>query len=163
MLRDSFFDKIKDPSIKPEMINTLAKKISENMARLDTSTFNHFRRFRAILNSGQQQKFDQVIQGVLRSMGGRPPQGRPGGPGPQGMRPSPGQQEGPHGKDRGYPPPPRDGRPGPGMPPPGGPPPYGPPDGQGPPPDGPPPYGPPLGQHPPPGGPPPHPGGPPPN
>jgi len=168
MLRDSFFDHIKDPSVKAEMINMLAKKISDNMAKLDTSTFNHFRHFRAILNSNQQQRFDQVIQGVLRSMGGRPPQGRPGGPGPEGIPPPPGQQQGPRGKDKRYPPPSRDGRPGPGMPPPGGPPPYGqgPPPGEPrpvgppprhyPPPGGPPPGGPPDGQRPPPGGPPPN-------
>jgi len=140
MMRDSFFDRLKDPSVKPEIINTLEKKISDNTAKLDTSTFYHFRRFRAILTAAQQQKFDDVIQDVLRGMGGRPPQGgnmHPGSP-PDGP-----PQNGPHGKGIRHP--------------------GGPPDGQGmgrhpfgpPPPDG--------GWHGPGGGPPPPNGGPPPD
>jgi hypothetical protein len=81
MKRDSFFDHIKDHSVKPEVINGLEKKISVNQEKMDTSTFYHFRRFRAILNADQQKKFDQVIRDVLHTMGGQPPQGRPGGRG----------------------------------------------------------------------------------
>jgi len=165
MMRDSFFDQLKDPSAKPGTINALEKKISDNTAKLDTSTFYHFRRFRAILSPGQQQRFDEVIQDVLRSMGSPPPPqggprtGMPGGP-PQGAPPPNGM---PHPRDRKHwGPPPYGRRPGPGMPPPpngGPPPPYGPPPN-----GGPPPYGPPPGGGPPPnGGPPPPNGGPTPN
>jgi hypothetical protein len=161
MMRDSFFDRLKDPSVKPEIINTLEKKISDNTAKLDTSTFYHFRRFRAILTAAQQEKFDDVIQDVLHGMGGRPPQGGPSGG--ENMRPGPPQggppQNEPHGKGMRHPGGPPDGQ---GMgrhpfgPPQGGPPPpdegrHG-PGGGGPPPDG--------GR---PGGPPPPNEGPPPN
>jgi len=159
MMRDSFFDQLKNPSAKPETINALEKKISDNTAKLDTSTFYHFRRFRAILTTAQQQKFDDVIQDVLRSMGGPPPPqggarpGMPGGP-PQGEPPS--NVGPPHGRRMKRQGPQYDKRPGPGMPPPGGPPPsYGPPPNGGPPSYGPPPGGgPPPNGGPPPGGPP---------
>jgi len=154
VMRDSFFNQLKNPSAKPETINALEKKISDNTAKLDTSTFYHFSRFRAILNAGQQKRFDEIIQDVLRSMGGPPPQGgaHPGMTGgPQQRGPS--SNGDPHRSGIRHPEPPRDGRPGPGMPPPGGPPPYGPPPN-----GGPPPYGPPPG-----GGPPPNGGLPPPN
>ncbi len=145
MMRDSFFEYLKNPSIKPAIVNALEKKISTNMAMLDTSTFYHFSRFRAILNAGQQKKFDQIIQDVLRGMGGPQRGPRPGGG--DGQPPAGPQQDerpmGPHGK----------GRPHPGGPPRGERPPYGRPgDDMPPPPDGGPPPG---GGPPPPGGPPP--------
>jgi hypothetical protein len=158
MLRDSFFDKLKDPAIKPAVINALGQKIGANTVRLDTSTFYHFARFRAILDSNQKHRFDQIIQNVLHSMAGP----GPGGPG-RGMQGPPPGGQGEHNRflpggrhGRGLPPgrrpgdkhfegPPGKGRP-PGFPP-GGPPPDGPPPGGGPPPDRPPPGGPPNQQN----------------
>ncbi len=163
MLHDSLFEGLKNQALKPAITTGLAKKIAEITAKVDTSTFYHFKRFRAILTTAQQEKFDNVIQDILHGMGGSP-QGPPGQRGPQGVSPGP-PQEGPppNGKDRRRMP-----RPGgpkgprgndeqhPGGPPPGWPPPNGgrpgmPPPG-GPPPDGRPPSGPPPNGGPPPGG-----------
>jgi hypothetical protein len=156
LMRDSFFAYLKDPAAKPEVVNDLGKRISVDIGKLDTSTFYHFKRFRAILKPDQQTRFDQVIQDVLRNMGGRPPQGGPGGQqGPPPNNEMPGNDR-PHMRWlHGGPPP--NGRPGDRLPPPGWPPPDGPPGSRpgGPPPNGgPPPDGPPPGSGP--GGPPPN-------
>ena len=147
MMRDSFFEQLKKPGVNPAVVNTYGKNISDNMAKIDTATFYHFSRFRKILNTAQQQRFDQVIQNVIHSMGGqgRPPRGRDedGKPGAAQQGPP----ERPLDKNGRRLPPPRGERPPPGhpgdeMPPPDGPPPGGrpgPPPGGGPPPDGPPP------------------------
>ncbi len=115
LLHDSIFENIKTPVLNAATTNALEKKISTIQLMLDTATLNHFRRFRAILNTGQQEKFDHIIKNALHMMGGPPQRGRRSGP-PDGTQPP--QRRGD--------------RPGPpdGMPPPGG---------QGPPPDGPPP------------------------
>ena len=117
LLRDSIFENIKTPVLNTAAVDALEKKISIIQVMLDTATLNHFRRFRATLNTSQQEKFDHIIKNALHMMGGPPLRGRRPGP-PDGMRPP---------QHRGD-------RPGPpdGMPPPGR-------EGQGPPPDGPPP------------------------
>jgi len=141
VLRDSFFEQLKNPEVSPDKIYALEQRISTGIATVDTSTFYHFARFRKILRPDQQKRFDQIIQQVLRGMAG------PAGPQASG-RQLPGN--GPEGRRFG---PPREGRFREG-PPPRRRPPFGRP-GQGPPPDGtPPPDGPPPGG-PPPGGPPP--------
>lgn len=153
--RDSFFDNLKNPNANTAAVNALEKRILANQGRLDSATFYHFRKFRAILDTAQARKFDGIINQVLHMMSGpRPgPNGPQGGPpGRQGQgamngRPMDPPQDGMHkrppGKQGHRPPPP----PGYGPPTDGGPPPYGPPPGQGPPPGG----GPPPNGGPPPG------------
>lgn len=148
MARDSFFDGLGNPSVNSATVNQVEQRILTRQQMLDTATFYHFRKLRAILTPRQQEKFDGVIQNVLRMMAGphgpegqhpgRPQAGpspaeaqgsRPQGPPPfndKGRRPGMGRQQG-------GPPPPHHRQP-------GGPgPDFGPggPDGP-PPPDGPP-------------------------
>ncbi|MES2274396.1 MAG: periplasmic heavy metal sensor [Bacteroidota bacterium] len=140
MLRDSFFDNLKNPNSKPAEVELLEKRILTDQNKLDTATYYHFRRFRAILNAGQQKKFDGIINNVLHMMAQPHPQG--GGPSGQ-----PGQMEPPgNGPSKGF-------KPGKHRPGPDGRPMDGPPEGRpgGPPPDGRP-WPPPPGSHPPPGG-----------
>jgi Spy/CpxP family protein refolding chaperone len=107
-LRDEFFENVKSPKLDTAATFALERKILAIQMALDTVTLNHFRKFRTLLDVGQQTKFDHIIKNALRMMTGpQHPGGR--GRGPNGM------------------PPPRDG-----MPPPEG----GPGPGQGPPPDG---------------------------
>lgn len=154
--RDSFFDNLSAPSVNTAQVNQLEARILTHQQMLDTATFYHFRKLRAILTPAQQEKFNGVMQNALHMMAGPhgPPGQRPGGPQagpppaevqdgpPQGPPPGHGRFNGKHrrpgmGRPHDGPPPPygRPGRPGPGFGPggPGGPPP------QGPPPDGPPP------------------------
>jgi len=150
MERDSFFDNLSNPSINSAQVSQLEGRILAHQQMLDTATFYHFRKLRAILTPNQQEKFNGVIQDVLHMMAGpngpgRHSPGRPGaGPaariqdGPtRGGLPARGQFNGKErrppgiGKPEGGPPPPPYGRPG--GPPPQG---FGP---NGPLPDGPPP------------------------
>lgn len=157
--RDSFFDNLSNPSANPAQVNQLEARILNHQQMLDTATFYHFRKLRAILTPNQQEEFDGVIQNVLRMMArpqgpmGPPPGGPQAGPPPAGMQAGPRQGPPPNhrrfngqyrrpgiGRMQGGPPPPRYGRPD------GPPPPYGRPGGPGgPPPQGPPPDGPPPG------------------
>lgn len=93
-LRDSFFNHLKDRSTNQIQINDLEKRILIKQAQLDSATFYHFRSFRAILNTGQQEKFDKLISQVLHIMG--QPRQHPGDKTPMGPPPGDGRQpEGP--------------------------------------------------------------------
>lgn len=143
LARDTFFNALKKPAVSAEDVNMMEMQVLVRQQKLDTATFNHFRKLRAILTPVQQNKFDNIIQSVLRMMAGphgptgEQHPGQPGaGPPQAGTLPVRGQLNR---------------RPGMGRPP-GGPPrpPFGRPDGpppgfgpDGPPPQGPPPDGPP--------------------
>ncbi len=120
LLHDSIFENIKTPVLNTAAVDVLEKKISTIQLMLDTATLNHFRRFRATLSTGQQEKFDRIIKNAMHMMGGPPQRGRRPGP-PDGMRPQHRRGDRP-GPPDGMPPP--GGPPGQGLPPPnGGPPP----------------------------------------
>jgi hypothetical protein len=95
-LKDQFFAQLSEP--RNAHTDTLAKMIGEVQAKIDLETFDHFSKLRSLLNKEQQQKFDETIQDVLRTMA-------PKGPGPQGL---PGRRMGPPPHDG---PPPPDGSP----------------------------------------------------
>jgi len=89
MLRDSFFNHLKDQSTNQAQINDQEKRILIKQAQLDSATFYHFRSFRAILSTRQQEKFDGLISQVLHMMGqsqrhpgDKTPTGPPPGDGP---------------------------------------------------------------------------------
>lgn len=65
---------------------------------IDLSLFNHFREVRQLCTPAQQEKFDGLIEQIIRMIGQR----RPGGPGKSEHREPP-----PHGKDEMLPPPPK--------------------------------------------------------
>ena len=65
--------------------DTSAQIIGAIQTKIDLETFSHFSQLRSLLNVEQKEKFDKVIQQVLRNMGPR------GGPPPGGRRrPGPG-------------------------------------------------------------------------
>ncbi len=80
-LRDNFFELLKTDSVNEPMITVRAALISENQRGIELATFNHFQKVRAICNAEQKKHFDEIINDVLKHMGG--PHGRPGqGPPP---------------------------------------------------------------------------------
>ncbi|EHQ28328.1 Spy/CpxP family protein refolding chaperone [Mucilaginibacter paludis] len=100
LLHDSLFNYIKAPKIDTALINRLSDRISNNQSLVEKATLYHFRELRAILTMAQQQKFDSIIQDVVRMMSGpgrKPGQRlgglhgeeseRPQGPPPEDMRP----------------------------------------------------------------------------
>jgi periplasmic protein CpxP/Spy len=101
--KDELFDHFSDslPSIQKDSIT---KMIGDNMGKLEVLTFDHFRQVRQMLNKQQQDKFDKIIQKVLRMMAPPPPP--PPGARPPGVPPPPGA---PGEGDRPLPPPPPEG------------------------------------------------------
>jgi Spy/CpxP family protein refolding chaperone len=99
--RDAFFDLLKDSTATDAAIETNNQQTIALQGKLELVNFKHFQKLRAICNTKQQQKFDEIIQIVLRRLGA---------PRPHGNRP-PGDH------------PPKDGEPLPGDMPPQGPPP----------------------------------------
>lgn len=126
--RDSFFDKLSDPFANAAAVNQIEQRILTRQQMQDTATFNHFRKLRAILTTGQQSKFDAIIKNALGMMAGpHGPEGQhPGQPpaGPQGVQD--GSTQGPPPNGIPMRPRPDFGQGGPEGPPPQGPPP---PDG----------------------------------
>lgn len=80
--RDSFFSLLKQPNVTDSTKKTAADNIAKHLEQLELLTFDHFQQARNICTSEQQKKFDEILQDVLRMIGG-PPQGqRPEGPPP---------------------------------------------------------------------------------
>jgi hypothetical protein len=83
-LKDSFFSRLDDSTYSPD---STAGSIGRVQSKIELSTYNHFAELRNILDKNQQEKFDGIIQDVLRNMGPGVPDGH-GGP-PPGERHSP--------------------------------------------------------------------------
>lgn len=92
-LKDELAEKIAAPKTDTAALESLTKQISEKEIQRDLATFYHFRAFRAILTSSQQQKFDKILKQVLRMMAGPQRQGPP--PGMHDGGPPPGTGEPP--------------------------------------------------------------------
>jgi len=86
--KDRFFSLLQQPGTTDSMKSIAAGEVSKVTEQLDILTFEHFQQVRALCNSSQQKKFDDIIQQVLRTMGGP-------GPGP-GHGPPPGAPPPPH-------------------------------------------------------------------
>jgi periplasmic protein CpxP/Spy len=103
--KDVFFELLKQSSPDEIIVQQLSSKVAAAEQQLELFTFKHFQKLRAICTAAQQQKFDEIIQDVLRRMA---PAKRPQGPPPPGIRggmpPPPGEGPGPGGE--GMPPPP---------------------------------------------------------
>lgn len=93
--KDAFFSMLKENEIADSAIENAAKESAHYDAETDVLTFKHFRDIRNLCTPAQKEKFDQIIQQVLRMLA--PPQpGKPQGPphdgpppGEEGQRPPP--------------------------------------------------------------------------
>ena len=92
--KDNFFALLQKENVDDSTIQEYSTITSRLEQQRDVFTLKHFQKLRAICNKEQQTKFDNIIQQVIRQMGG--PKGPPSGP-PPGME---------HG-DRRPPPPPQ--------------------------------------------------------
>jgi hypothetical protein len=77
--REKFFGLLKNDTINPEVFNEALKGTSVEQKFVDSITFYHFKKLRAICSPEQKKKFDEIIQQILRMNG--PP--RTGGPPPR--------------------------------------------------------------------------------
>jgi hypothetical protein len=72
-LKDALFDRLKTPA--DSSVHQIAVGIGEVQSKIDEATFSHFHALRALCDTAQKEKFDRIIQQVLRNMA-------PGHPGP---------------------------------------------------------------------------------
>lgn len=72
-LKDELFARLSQPGDSGSM--QITRRIGEAQTAIERSTFEHFHSLRQICSPVQQKKFDNIIQDVLRNMGGgqRPP------------------------------------------------------------------------------------------
>ncbi len=76
--RDTFFDLLKNMTVKDSVVVLYNKKTIALQEQLELVNFKHFQKLRAICDSRQQQKFDEILQTILRRIGGpRPPRNGP--------------------------------------------------------------------------------------
>lgn len=72
--KKEYFALLKDSSISDSLLFKFSGKTVELQQQLELVHFRHFQKIRALCTSSQQQKFDNIIQEILRRFGGpRPP------------------------------------------------------------------------------------------
>ena len=110
--KDAFFNLLQQPDTPDSTIQNAAGEAAKYDAETDVLTFRHFKQIRNLCTDVQKQKFDAVIQEVLRMMA--PRQGRQQGPPPgrgermhDGPPPEDERREPPPGGEKREPPPPQ--------------------------------------------------------
>ena len=77
--KDNFFKLLQEVNVSDSILQAYSKKVGEFEQQRDVLTFKHFQKLRTLCNKEQQNKFDNIIQEVLKHMG---PGKRPPGPPP---------------------------------------------------------------------------------
>jgi periplasmic protein CpxP/Spy len=96
--RNAFLDLLKDPSVSDSVIALNSKRTLAFQQQIELINFKHFQQLRAICDTTQQRKFDDIIQAVLKRIAGQQPGGRrpqPNGNGEGKDRRTPGVEDGP--------------------------------------------------------------------
>lgn len=92
--KDELFELLKNDTVSLAIVEAAAAKPAFIQQQIDLASFQHFKKLRTICTPVQQEKFDKIIQDVIRQMapmqGGR----RPGGPGDRPDGPPPGEGPG---------------------------------------------------------------------
>ena len=101
-VHDRFFEMMHAANPDSTLVAASIDTMGHIRSEIEYLTFVHFRQVRALCNTEQQQKFDNIISDAMRRMGPRP-QGTPNGPGREQHRP-PDQPEGQGGPPDGPPP-----------------------------------------------------------
>jgi len=101
--KDAFFELLKHNSMTDSELVAYNRKTLDLQGQLELVNFKHFQKLRAICNEQQQQKFDAVIQTVLKRLANQragarrpPPQGTEDG---RDRRPPPGEDGPPPGEN----------------------------------------------------------------
>lgn len=84
-MKTEFYEELSQSNISDDSLRAKAVAIESKMVDADVLTFRHFQKVRQLCTPQQQQRFDEVIIDLIRSIerpGGGPPQG--GGPPPHG-------------------------------------------------------------------------------
>lgn len=88
--KKAYFSLLKDSSITDSLLLKFSGKTVQLQQQMELVHFRHFQKLRALCTVDQQQKFDNIIQEILRRFAGpRPPQRNDPPPG-RGEMPGPG-------------------------------------------------------------------------
>ena len=70
---DSLFSLLKSNATDGNNKSLLIRELGFNKSQIDSLTFEHFKKLRALCNPQQQKKFDEIIQDVIKSIAPPPP------------------------------------------------------------------------------------------
>ncbi len=82
--KDDYFSLLRDSTVSDSLLLQHSARQMAIMQQIELINFRHFQKIRAICNSTQQQKFDSIIQDVLKRFARQHPPLREGD---RGMRP----------------------------------------------------------------------------
>jgi Spy/CpxP family protein refolding chaperone len=85
--RDVFFALLSQENPDPSIVNSKADSISANQKAIEMVTFQHFKKVRALCDTEQKKKFDEIIGEILQNMMRPDRHGPPHHMGPQHERP----------------------------------------------------------------------------
>jgi Spy/CpxP family protein refolding chaperone len=68
-LKKSLFGLIKEETANDSLVNKYSALISEQQAKIDKYTINHFRKVRTLFSGDQQKKFDDFVQKMMQRRG----------------------------------------------------------------------------------------------
>ena len=68
-LKTAFFEMVKNPETNDSMLSAYSNKVAEKQAVLDKLTFAHFQRVRALFDTSQQRKFDELMIKMMQRGG----------------------------------------------------------------------------------------------
>lgn len=70
---DSLFSLLKGTAPLENNKTSLIRELGINKSQIDSLTFEHFKKLRALCNPQQQKKFDEIIRDVVKSIAPPPP------------------------------------------------------------------------------------------
>jgi periplasmic protein CpxP/Spy len=72
-LHQQYFELLKQDPADSIVIDTIVNNISQQRRLMELALYNHFKQLRTICTAEQQQKFNQLIDEIMRRMNPRPP------------------------------------------------------------------------------------------
>ena len=64
--KTAFFQLIKNPAANDSMLNAYEQRVTEQQAKLDRLTFDHFKKVRNLFTPEQQPRYDSFIQRMMQ-------------------------------------------------------------------------------------------------
>ncbi len=69
--KSAFFALVKDSTATDSMVNLYNRRHSDIQFTIDSLTFKHFNRVRALYTGDQQKKYDEMVQKMMQRQNGR--------------------------------------------------------------------------------------------
>jgi hypothetical protein len=66
--KDSFFRLLQQRDVPDSVVNAYLEKIGQAQKNIDEKSYRHFRSLQQLCTDGQREKFDSVIQKIIKHM-----------------------------------------------------------------------------------------------